>query len=391
LRARAQSIRAAELSASRREKISRTASRYSRGTTAAKSSSLRRTSARFTACDDELTEEGVKPGASARPQWKRLVSRASYESPWQPAWLRWLIGNESFQEVATVSFYGDKVTDDGLTPIEDLAHLREFSLSSAPKVTDAGLVRLARLNRLRKLDLSHTAITVAGLAHLKELTQLEELDLSKIIDLDDAGLVWLEGLKNLRRLAIGVTLVSDAGLAHLSRLPALQELDLVGNEITNAGLAHLRGLQQLRTLYVGATKIDDEGIAVLKKAIPKLVASACSGTNFGATGPFFDGARELRSRRDQEQGRAKLARGTGRNADDRDGTGTKENSQSREEQGPSLMASLGDIDFPPIVVAAVVLDELRVEVEMVRNVLISSVVSDVSDFLDRILAPVPRK
>ena len=119
------------------------------------------------------------PRDDVRALWRRLESRETYESPWQPAWLRRLIGDEYFQEVTAASFHR-AVTDDQLAPIEDLDCLRKLTIGNENRVTDAGLAHLAGLTRLQNLDIwDASGITDAGLACLAGLVHLRKLHFSK--------------------------------------------------------------------------------------------------------------------------------------------------------------------------------------------------------------------
>jgi Leucine-rich repeat (LRR) protein len=150
--------------------------------------------------DDSLTDSPTPPG---------------------PAWLRKLVGDNFFANVAYCRFLLDS------------------------EVTDAELIHLEGLNRLRWLDIGNTKIT-------------------------DAGLVYLQGLTQLKCLDLAGTQLTDAGLVHLQGLNRLERLTIYNTQVTDAGLVHLQGLKKLDELYVFQTKVTDAGCRELQKALPKL-------------------------------------------------------------------------------------------------------------------------
>ncbi len=274
---------------------------------------------------DLLTERrgGPKPNSprgDARSLWKRLERRDSYTSPWEPAWLQRLIGDEYGQEVTSVNFH-ETITDNQSAPLENFSRLAELTFHDAEKITDSGLARLSGLTQLRRLDLrnarhvtdagmphlakmvelreltldspaitdvgfaqigklSHLEkltlgnVTDAGLAHVNSLSTLRELNLMNT-DISDAGLARLKDLKNLHSLSLACNRqITNAGLAHLAFLSELRELDLsYCHKITDTGLHHLRGLYKLRKLNLDETWVSDTEVAAARAATPGLVIS----------------------------------------------------------------------------------------------------------------------
>jgi hypothetical protein len=136
-----------------------------------------------------------------------------------PAWLRRLVSDHFFADVAEVGLLG-------------------------PEVTDEGLERLKGLGQLRLLYLCGGRVTDGGLKHLKALGRL-------------------------KMLGLGDTKITDAGLEHLKGLGQLQQLYLNDTRVTDAGLEHLKGLRQLRELDLSGTRVTDEGVKRLQQALPK--------------------------------------------------------------------------------------------------------------------------
>ena len=183
-------------------------------------------------------------------------------SPWAPAWLRGLIGDECFQEVTVVAFYGDKATSDSLAPVEDLDRLLAFELHHTMKVTDAGLAHLRHLRGLRFVEINVAPITDAGLAYLAALTQLQKLSLAGAPGITDVGLVHLGKMTELADLSLRqCTGITGAGLVHLAGLPHLRRMSCY--DITDAGLAHLGGLTSLHELNLSHTPITGTGLGYL--------------------------------------------------------------------------------------------------------------------------------
>jgi hypothetical protein len=244
-------------------------------------------------------------------------------SPWAPAWLRRLLGDEFFQEVDTVAVQSpasDETMEilgefprlrllhlrdcsgivDGLVQLRGMRNLETLELCG-PSITDAKLAILSEMKHLRVLELNDTSVTDAGLTHVAAQPALQSLMIRgregraarlagpSVARVTDAGLVHLTGLHRLRLLEISTapgitdlapldpsrnlpelrvlqlhdTGVTDAGLAPIAGNTALVSLNLRSARITDAGLAHLRGLTDLKNLLLDHTRISDAGLANL--------------------------------------------------------------------------------------------------------------------------------
>ena len=161
-----------------------------------------------------------------------------------PDWLRNVLGENIFSEVASVSYYFGKAN-----------------------VTDTEAVQLRELAALQKLDLSDTSLTDAGLANLKGLIHLDTLDLSRT-NVTDAGLKYLSGLNQLEALVLIRTDVSDAGLEGVKELTKLRQLYLPETNVSDAGLENLKELTHLRYLDLRKTNVTDIGATELHKSLP---------------------------------------------------------------------------------------------------------------------------
>jgi hypothetical protein len=229
--------------------------------------------------------------------------------PWAPIWLRRLVGDEYFQNIAEVSLVYDaatgrrfdkknvrpadqvlaslagqsglktlllmetQATDRGLKQLRSIAGLEALYLWDATRVTDAGIAHLTALRRLKVLHISNSRMTDAGLAHLKGLGTLEVLSLQGN-HFSDAGLAHVAGLTHLKTLCVGLgdCRITDAGLVHLRGLAGLQLLDLQHSRVTDEGLMQLKGLPKLTELWLGEQNDSNppERIERLKAAMPGL-------------------------------------------------------------------------------------------------------------------------
>jgi hypothetical protein len=124
---------------------------------------------------------------------EKLGGSVEYDRTVPPrlATMRQILGDESFGNVANVSFQNTQVTD------RDLVHLDG-------------------LTRLETLSLENTLVTDAGLEHLSGLS-------------NNLDYLWLDNMQ-----------VTDAGLAHLAGLKGLRHLWLANTQVTNAGVAELQ-------------------------------------------------------------------------------------------------------------------------------------------------------
>jgi hypothetical protein len=147
----------------------------------------------------EAVEAILKAGGGVRYDYQLAGTIIPPEEPTGPVWLRRLLGDDIFANVAEVSLWGKgtQITDADLEHLKGLTMLQELQLWGT-QITDAGLEHLKGLAQLKKLDLQNTEVTDAGLVHLKGLTNLESLDISKT-NVTDAGIKDLQkALPNLK-------------------------------------------------------------------------------------------------------------------------------------------------------------------------------------------------
>jgi hypothetical protein len=110
-------------------------------------------------------------------------------------------------------------------------------------------------------------LTDEQLALLKDIAGLIHLDL-RALPLTDAQTTHLKPLTALTSLHLEKTKITDKGLENLKDLVNLEYLNLYGTTVTDAGLVQLEGMKKLKNLYLWQTKVTDAGVAKLKKAVP---------------------------------------------------------------------------------------------------------------------------
>ncbi len=102
--------------------------------------------------------------------------------------------------------------------IKDTANLVALDLSENRKITDRGLSYLQEMAFLRELDLSSCDITNAGMIHILLLDRLEKLDLRFCHRLTDQGVVTLKNLRSLKHLDLrSLPKISNGSLSKLKR------------------------------------------------------------------------------------------------------------------------------------------------------------------------------
>ena len=146
------------------------------------------------------------------------------------------------------------LSDDNLTGLESLGHLKRLHLGSK-EVTDRGLAPISRLKELESLTL-WANVSKRGLNQLSGLTHLRTLDVMPGPDrpggMDEVPL-RLSGLTELRTLSLrglGDLSLHDEDVVCLAGLRHLEWLVLDGT-FTEGALRHLKELAELRRLDIG--------------------------------------------------------------------------------------------------------------------------------------------
>ena len=152
---------------------------------------------------------------------------------------------KSLTTLELLDLSGTRLSDQRLTDLRNLVHLKHLMLPRSRDITDAGLANLAALTELETLHLDGTGVRGEGLKHLQRMKKLKEL--------------YLEN-----------TRLDDNGLAIIGSLRSLTWLELAGTEVTDAGLPKLDGLSHLGWLGVRDTKVTRAGGERLHARLPTL-------------------------------------------------------------------------------------------------------------------------
>jgi hypothetical protein len=148
------------------------------------------------------------------------------------------------ERITRASLFGDWVTDDAISHLEALTHLRSLTISGK-RLTDVGLAKLQQLPRLTELALfGDSPFSEAEFARLAEIRGLRHLSVW--------GGATPEGISQLRGLSklhwLGLFQIGDnKPLERLADLPELQRLTL---DVRFKGALQLKGLAKLRELTV---------------------------------------------------------------------------------------------------------------------------------------------
>lgn len=131
-----------------------------------------------------------------------------------PHWLRQLLGDDFFDDVAGIQILRDGVTDETVAAIATLPHLKSLFLDS-DGMSDQGLARLTELSELAELAFRSSTVT-------------------------DAGLAQVALLKGLTSLCIDAPHITDIGLIPLQDLTHLTSVELISTDVTEEGVQLLR-------------------------------------------------------------------------------------------------------------------------------------------------------
>jgi hypothetical protein len=125
---------------------------------------------------------------------QKLGGRVEYDRslPSRSAWLRVLLGDDSYRNATGLDLSQTQVTDADLEYVRELPQLRWLAVSET-MATDAGLAHLSGLTRLQNLNLGETQVTDAGLVHLHRLLQLRVLSVQRT-PVTESGVTSLQGL-----------------------------------------------------------------------------------------------------------------------------------------------------------------------------------------------------
>lgn len=151
-----------------------------------------------------------------------------------------------------------------------LPGLRRLVLWENDGVTDEALTHIGKLTHLRELELADAPITSDGLKHVRGLKSLTFLSVGWTKDVGDAALPHIISLPELEVLVLSGTKVTDEGLGGLAKIKQLKEVRLAAiPQVTDKGLNHLHSCASLRTVIVNKkTGVTPQGIAEFRKQRP---------------------------------------------------------------------------------------------------------------------------
>lgn len=166
----------------------------------------------------------------------------------------------------------DKVGGSGLVALKEAKGLRDLDLcfSQAPTMVDASLKTIVEtFPALEGLGIGSKKVTQDGFHELTKLGALKRLSLNSFPQLTDDWLSTLEDLTNLEAIYLECKLLTDAGLVHLEGLRKLRTLTLTDTQVTDAALASLKKMKQLqRVEFRGTTPFSPDATKELRQALP---------------------------------------------------------------------------------------------------------------------------
>jgi hypothetical protein len=215
-------------------------------------------------------------------------------SPPGPIWLRKLLGDEYFQEVAQVTLPGQfqpdpdlgtgddyfersakaneayrkqtvqPIEDDQLACLDNLDRLESMVFLTQFPLKTEGLARLEEHDRLKTLSFFRN-LDAKGLGRLGRFTNLENLSV-QFEESWNPDLAFLDKMPRLSALTLSGNHLTDDQLARVGRCPRLEFLSLIGDEVTDEGLAHLKSSVALKYLWIlSGSNLTDRGLAHLER------------------------------------------------------------------------------------------------------------------------------
>ena len=228
--------------------------------------------------------------------------------PWGPAWLRRIVGDEPFQEVASVNIDLTKgkvkLDDDSLAVVTNFPELKLLAINNLegdlrngvkPAITEVGLARLGGLSQLTYLSLYGIRTSAAmmdllprwtaledvvildlegvlpgsSLRPLGKLTHLQHLTVISIISSQPVDLAPLTRLQFLKRLFIRRSPTEDDGFGAFGKIASLESLNLKNTQLTTATLQELAKNPRLQQLSFDGSRLNRGDLQALT-AFPRL-------------------------------------------------------------------------------------------------------------------------
>lgn len=218
-------------------------------------------------------------------------------APGGPAWLRRIVGDELFEEVAGVVFDlpGGRlgVDDESIAVVNNFPRLRRLTIQmhggnvdGGPpprRITAEGLARLTGVPHLRELSLYRLQVDAALVRLLPRWPDLEEIVIieGERRTLDPACLAILGALSKLRKVQIASLAAPRAeDLAPVLKLDHLERLWITKSPRDDAGVARLGSVPSLTSLDLPRTAFSDATLAALARN-PNLVTLGFDGSRLG--------------------------------------------------------------------------------------------------------------
>ena len=204
---------------------------------------------------------------------QELGGHVQYDYQWGPnpkpsppgwPWLRRLVGDEYFQEVARVNLDKTKVSDADLRLISKLRHARSLALNWT-NVSDEGLASIRGMSELNYLGLWKTKVTSEGIRRMRSPRPGSWVILAETSIGDEA----LPNLSDCGHLVLDGTRITSQGVKELAKFKNLNALSLQHTSVDDAAVPFLIQITNLQELFVDDTKISGEGLLALRDAFPK--------------------------------------------------------------------------------------------------------------------------
>jgi hypothetical protein len=195
--------------------------------------------------------------------------------PSGPRWLREMIGEEWFTDVAAVTFDGCTLSESEFAELGDLHSVRSLFIRDTKirssnsdhvrSINDSDLQVLDRLANLQLVTLRNVDVHGEGLTYLARSIGLRSLN---VIDspLNDSAFASFK--PPLMSLNLSGTKISDAALRDIASLPNLKKLNLVNTHVGDVGLWHLQNCTALERLTIALTDVTNDGVQKLQALLP---------------------------------------------------------------------------------------------------------------------------
>lgn len=173
-------------------------------------------------------------------------------------------GNWHVQQVFLPGNAPDRIDDRSIQVLRSLLHLENLLLTGA-RLTDDGLTILDDMKELKRLELDFVPIGDATAARISRLEDLERLSLGET-RITDAGFASIcERLRGLVAVNLGPGM-TDASVIAASQLPDLRSMGMKPEHATSRGFEALRSAAQLEHIrIVGATDDIVRAVATLPR------------------------------------------------------------------------------------------------------------------------------